>query len=230
MSEPRNPMNKVGLGEYGGDPMAALSTELMLRTKRGDKAAFDELVEQLRGRAFRVAQGWVGSRDDALELAQEAFLKTYKARDTFKDGEPFLPWFHRILRNTCFSHLRTKGVIRAKTATDVAPRDEDAPTDWEIVDDSASPSEPAESDERKQLFWTAYRRLGARDQEVLALRHFEELSYQAIADQLAIPIGTVMSRLFHARRRLALQLGHHLEVDFGIRDDEPRREGNGGKG
>ncbi|MCC6408211.1 MAG: RNA polymerase sigma factor [Planctomycetes bacterium] len=213
---PEDPLNKLAGSEYGADPMAPLATELMLRTKRGDRQAFDELVEQLRGRAFRVAQGWVGSRDDALELAQEAFLKTYKARETFKEGEPFLPWFHRILRNTCFSHLRTKGVVKAKAASELAGAEDDAPTDWEIADDSAPPSEPAERDERKQLFWGAYKKLGARDQEILALRHFEELSYQAIADQLAIPIGTVMSRLFHARRRLARELGHHLETDFGI--------------
>jgi RNA polymerase sigma-70 factor (ECF subfamily) len=209
-------MNKLAGSEYGADPMAPLATELMLRTKRGDKAAFDELVEQLRGRAFRVAQGWVGSRDDALELAQEAFLKTYKARDTFKEGEPFLPWFHRILRNTCFSHLRTKGVVKQRSTAEMVRTEDDSPSDWEIVDDSESPSEPVERDERKRLFWRAYRRLGARDQEILALRHFEDLPYQAIADQLTIPIGTVMSRLFHARRRLARELGDHLETDFGI--------------
>lgn len=212
----KSALNKPGEPEYGADPMATLSTELMLRTKRGDKAAFDELVEQLRGRAFRVAQGWVGSREDALELAQEAFLKTYKARESFKEGEPFLPWFHRILRNTCFSHLRAKGVVKEKSTAELLRPEDDAPADWEIADTSQSPSDPAERDERTQLFWQAYKRLGARDQEILALRHFEELSYQAIADQLAIPIGTVMSRLYHARRRLARELGDHLETDFGI--------------
>lgn len=219
---PGDGLKKLAGSEYGADAMASLATELMLRTKRGDRAAFDELVEQLRGRAFRVAQGWVGSREDALELAQEAFLKTYKARDTFKEGEPFLPWFHRILRNTCFSHLRSKGAVKERSTADLPKPEDEAPVDWEIADDSESPSEPAERDERKRLFWQAFRKLGARDQEILALRHFQELSYQAIADQIAIPIGTVMSRLFHARRRLARELGHHLETDFGI------HEGRGG--
>jgi RNA polymerase sigma-70 factor (ECF subfamily) len=197
--------------------MAILSTELMLRTKKGDARAFDELVERLRGRAFRIAHSWVGSREDALELAQEAFLKTYKARDTFKEGEPFLPWFHRILRNACFSHLRQKGALKARSVSAHAPDDEDA-ADYEIADTSTAPEEPALRDERRAIFWRALHRLGARDREILALRHFEELSYQAIADQLSIPIGTVMSRLYHARRRLREALGEHLEVEFGIHD------------
>ena len=110
-------LNKISGLEYSADPMSTLATELMQRVKKGDRAAFDELVEKLRGRAFRIAQGWVGSREDALELSQDAFLKTYRARETFKDGEPFLPWFHRILRNTCFSHLRQRGAIKARSVS-----------------------------------------------------------------------------------------------------------------
>lgn len=216
MSE-RSFMKSEPAPEYGVDPMAAISTELMIRAKHGDKDAFDELVLKLRGRAFRVAQTWVGSREDAMELAQEAFLKTYRSRATFDDRESFLPWFHRILRNTCFSHLRRKGVV-AKTSTTRLEEDDDAPVDWEIADTSQMPQAPAEASDRARIFWRALNALSARDREILALRHFDDLSYQAIADQLAIPIGTVMSRLFHARRRLKAALGDHLEVEFGIHE------------
>jgi RNA polymerase sigma-70 factor (ECF subfamily) len=81
------------------------TTRLMRAVKAGDRAAFESLVTAVRRRAFHVAASLVGSRDDALELCQEAFLKVYRARATYKDGEPFLPWFHRILRNTCFSFM-----------------------------------------------------------------------------------------------------------------------------
>ena len=199
--------------------MEARASAWMTRAKRGDSAAFDELTQALRTRAFQVARAWVGSREDALELSQEAFLKTYRARDTYREGEPFLPWFHRILRNTCFSHLRQKGLVK-QSSTTAAPRpDDDAPVDWDIADDAEGPSGPAEQDERAAAFWAAFRTLSARDREILALRHFDDLSYQQISEALAIPIGTVMSRLFHARRRLRERLEPLLGgAPFEIRD------------
>jgi RNA polymerase sigma-70 factor (ECF subfamily) len=191
------PLKGPGDGEYGSD-MEARASAWMSRAKRGDEAAFDELTRALRERAYRLAQGWVGSREDALELAQEAFLKTYRARDTFRDSEPFLPWFHRILRNTCYSFLRSRK--RLKPAS-LSAREE-GESDWEIADDEAAPEAALEQEERAQVFWSGFKRLSARDREILALRHFEELSYSQIARALEIPEGTVMSRLFHARARL----------------------------
>ena len=178
----------------------------MLMVKRGDPRAFDRLVESLRGRAFHVARALVGSRDDAMELTQEAFLKVYKARGTFRDGDPFLPWFHRILRNACYSFLRERGRVTERSVS-ARPSgvDDDAP-DFDIRDDDAGPSDAAEAGERAAAFWTAFRTLSARDREILSLRHFDDLAYKEIAEALSIPEGTVMSRLFHARRRLREEL------------------------
>jgi RNA polymerase sigma-70 factor (ECF subfamily) len=188
---------------YDAAPMQCEATRLMLAAKRGDRQAFDALVESLRGRAFHVARALVGSHDDAMELSQEAFLKVYRARETFREGEPFLPWFHRILRNTCFSFLRDNK--RAKSLTSRSHED-DEDFDFEIVDDEPGPTAAIVADERAQSFWNAFRALGARDREILALRHFKELSYKEIAGALGVPEGTVMSRLFHARRRLREKL------------------------
>ena len=201
------------------------TTELMALVKAGNREAFDRLVLLLRGRAFHVAQSLVGSREDALELSQEALLKVYRARDTFRDGEPFLPWFHRILRNTCFSFLREEGRLKPCSLSS-APGDETPDggpgEDWEIEDgESPLPSEHLEGVERAELFWKAFRGLRAHDREILALRHFDDLSYQQICEALEIPIGTVMSRLFHARRRLRERLepllgGDPLEIREGL--------------
>jgi len=166
--------------EYGAAPMQCEATRLMLAVKQGDARAFDELVESLRGRAFHVARSLVGSRDDAMDLAQETFLKVYRARDTFRDGEPFLPWFHRILRNTCFSFLRDRRRLRERSVSSHAAGAEDDEGDYEI----------------------------------LALRHFKELSYRDIAAALGVPEGTVMSRLFHARRRLRERLDTELLAEI----------------
>ncbi|MEO0650766.1 MAG: RNA polymerase sigma factor [Planctomycetota bacterium] len=184
--------------------MECEATRLMTAAKHGDANAFDDLVKQLRPRAFRMAKSLVGSRDDALELSQEAFLKVYRARETYRDGEPFLPWFHRILRNTCFSFLR-----RAKRLERVSidsSGDEDGGS-WEIIDDAPPVSREAELDEVRTQLAAGQAELSPRDREILTLRHEQDLSYKEIAEALDIPEGTVMSRLYHARRRLRDRLG-----------------------
>ena len=187
---------------YGAPPMQCESTRLMLAVKHGDTGAFDELVGSLRGRAFHVARALVGSRDDAMELSQEAFLKVYRARETFREGEPFLPWFHRILRNTCFSFLRDRRRLRVRSVSSHALGADDDEPDYDLLDAAPGPGARLEADERASAFWRAFNALSARDREILALRHFKELSYREIAGALGVPEGTVLSRLFHARRRL----------------------------
>jgi len=191
--------------EYSLDVMHCEATRLMTAVQAGDIAAFDRLVEEVRGRAFHVARSLVGSREDAMELCQESFLKVFRARATYNPAQPFLPWFHRILRNTCFSFLRKHKRLKKHSLT--TQTNEGDELDWEIVDPGPDPSYGAEEVERKQLFQRAIGRLSARDREILALRHFRELSYSEIAVALEIPEGTVMSRLFHARRRLRETLG-----------------------
>ncbi|MFN0243776.1 MAG: RNA polymerase sigma factor [Planctomycetota bacterium] len=197
-----DPVKETESAEYGAASMGGDATRLMLLVKNGDHDAFEALVAGLRGSAFHVARSLVGSRDDALELSQEAFLKVYRARETFREGEPFLPWFHRILRNTCFSFLRDKGRAREISVSGHRPGVDDDEHDFEIEDDVAAPGAGLDADERGQVFWKAFQALAAKDREMLALRHFQELSYREIAEHLGIPEGTVMSRLFHARRRL----------------------------
>ena len=183
--------------------MSCEATRLMLATKRGEREAYDQLVKQLRSKAYALAHALVGSRDDAMELCQETFLKIYRARESFRDEDPFLPWFHRILRNTCYSFLRERGRASERSVSALPPGADSDEGDWQIHDSEApAPSQELEQDERAQLFQKALRRLSAHDREILVLRHFQELSYKDIARTLAVPEGTVMSRLFHARRRL----------------------------
>jgi RNA polymerase sigma-70 factor (ECF subfamily) len=183
--------------------MSCEATRLMLATKRGEREAYDQLVKQLRSKAYALAHSLVGSRDDAMELCQETFLKIYRARESFRDEDPFLPWFHRILRNTCYSFLRERGRASERSVSALPAGADSDEGDWQIHDSEAPvPSQELEQDERAALFQKALRRLSAHDREILVLRHYQELSYKDIARTLSIPEGTVMSRLFHARRRL----------------------------
>jgi RNA polymerase sigma-70 factor (ECF subfamily) len=194
------------------------TTRLMLAVRSGQAGAFEELESRLRARAFRIAHALVGS----LELAQESFLKVYGARETFRPGDCFLPWFHRILRNTCYSFLRRRGRLRARSLSDLSPEEE---ADYDLADPSdARPEDPLLAGERVAAFQRSFQRLSARDREILVLRHFQELSYREIADSLGVPQGTVMSRLFHARRRLREALGPELSPPLPV---EPRRPAAG---
>jgi RNA polymerase sigma-70 factor (ECF subfamily) len=210
------------LRAYGDDPMQVETTRLMGRVKDGDAEAYDELVTRLRNRAFQVARSLVGSREDALELSQEAFLKAYRARGSYRDGEPFLPWFHRILRNTCYSFLRRHKKVRVRSLSEPAHGADDDAGDWELEGDAPAPDAGLVADERAQAFWSAFNQLSARDREILALRHFEELAYREIANELGIPEGTVMSRLFHARKRLRARLEPVLGEDDDTDEDSER--------
>lgn len=183
----------------------ARATVLMGKVKAGDGAAFDELVRLVRARAFHVAAGFVGSRDDALELCQDTFLKVFRARATYRESEPFMPWFHRILRNTCFSFLRKSR--RLEVASLDADDSDRTRGGWQIEADLPPVSAALEAEELGLRFRSVFERLSARDREILTLRHFDDLSYRDIARVLEIPEGTVMSRLFHARRRLKDALG-----------------------
>lgn len=206
---------------YRGDTREAEATALMGQVKGGDDGAFDELVRRLRDRAYHVARSLVGSREDAMELTQEAFLKVYKARESYRDGDPFQPWFQRILRNTCYSFLRRAGRLKKRSLSQSPLGADEDESDWQLADDAPGPDAGLEADERAQAFWGAFKQLSGRDREILGLRHFDELAYKEIAATLDIPEGTVMSRLFHARRRLR----EHLAGKLG--EDDPKGSNDG---
>ena len=211
-------MKEAALPGVGPPRVPNEPTQLMLSTKRGDPRAFDRLVGHLEEQAQWVAQGLVGSREDARDLAQEAFLRTYRARATFREGERFMPWFQRILRNACYTHLRRRAGVVARSF--------ETPSGVDLIeltppepDTDDSPLLALEERERAEALQAAFDHLGERDRTILSLRHHEELPYREIATRLGIPIGTVMSRLYHARRRLRVQLDD--ELDPAVPDSPP---------
>lgn len=173
---------------------------LIAGAKHGDHASFEELVDRYMGKAMTVARAYVFNREDALELAQEAFYRVYRSLDRFREGEPFAPWFFKILRNTCLSHLQ-KHRKRKQVSLDAPMGEDDAPMPY--ADPTATrPEANAESNEEGRVLRQAIDSLALMHKEILVLRHFEELDYASIAEVLDIPLGTVMSRLYHARRKL----------------------------
>jgi RNA polymerase sigma-70 factor (ECF subfamily) len=176
--------------------------QLVRRTKAGDTKAFGTLVERYMRRAYYGALGLVGSADDAMDLSQEAFVRAFRARQTIDPDRPFYAWLYQIIRRLCFNHTRDRRTRR---------RGIEAAGDWLTGQAVArtsgmNPERALETAEAKRCVSAALESLSDRDREVLVLKEFEGLRYREIAGLLGIPIGTVMSRLYSARRRLAAAL------------------------
>jgi RNA polymerase sigma-70 factor (ECF subfamily) len=175
---------------------------LVARARDGDPQAFGELVTIYMRRAYYVALGLVGSQDDALDLSQEAFARAYRARESLDPDRPFYAWLYQIVRRLCFNHLRDRRT-RYRRLEQATP--------WlaEQAGAKAAANDPGRAAERSELrarLEAAIDELPEREREVLVLKEFEGLRYREIADLLGIPIGTVMSRLYSARRSLAEKL------------------------
>ena len=174
---------------------------LVLRAQSGERAAFGELVTRYMQRAYYTALGLVGNHDDALDLSQEAFARAFRARATIDAERPFFPWLYQIIRRLCFNHTRDQRSRRQKL---------EKVGSW-LADTTmgAQPLSPEKAVERAELrdrVAAAIERLAEREREALVLREFEGLRYREIAELLGIPIGTVMSRLYRARRSLAREI------------------------
>jgi RNA polymerase sigma-70 factor (ECF subfamily) len=175
---------------------------LVLRVRSGDRDAFGELVMRYMQRAYYAALGIVGSHDDALDLSQDAFVRAFRARGTLDPDRPFYPWLYQILRRLCFNHIRNQKTRRARlseAATWLADTAQDRAA-------ARAPDRDVERAELRERVEVALGTLAPHEREVLVMREFEGLKYREIADLLGIPIGTVMSRLYAARRALAAVL------------------------
>lgn len=169
---------------------------VLLLAQGGNRAAFGELVPTYQKRAYGIAYGFVGNREDALELAQEAFVRGYKAMGRFDMRLSFYPWMYRIVKNTCLNHLK-KRRRRGEISLDGLMA-----SGYEPVSNGRGPEGHAALDEMRGAIGEALVRLTEDHREIITLRHLHELSYSEIAGCLDIPEGTVMSRLHAARKSL----------------------------
>jgi len=169
---------------------------LVMRAKRGEVQAFEQLVERYKRRAYFVALSFVKNHEDALDLSQDSFVKAFRSLKRFKDEFTFFPWFYTIIRNNCLNHLRR---VRRR---DEKSLDELEESGLQVFDSKARPDEAADRTELCEKVREAIGRLSAEHREIIMLRHFHGMSYREIAETFRCPQGTVMSRLHAARQRL----------------------------
>ena len=177
--------------------------ELVERAKRGNVAAYEELVSHHQGIAFRTAYLIAGSVADAEDAAQDGFVKAYRALGRFRPGAPFRPWLLQIVANEARNRRRSAG-RRANLALRIAT---------EETSGGAAPSPEASmiESERRQELLAALERLREEERLVLACRFFLELSEEETAATLGCRRGTVKSRQSRALAR--------LREEMGVRDD-----------
>lgn len=175
-------------------------TALLAAAREGDRIAFGDIVKTYQRRAYAIAYSYVNNRDDALELAQDAFIRAYRAIDRFDTNQAFYPWLYRIVRNTCLNHLKRKK-RRGESSLDALMEQ-----GFDTQDEHNNPIINLQTEDTHRIVHAALAKLNTEQQEILRLRHFLELSYSEIAECLEIPQGTVMSRLHTARKALKMVL------------------------
>jgi len=193
--------------------------EVVIDWKKGNKKAYEKLVRHYMQDVFLVAYGMVGNREDARDLSQEAFVKAYQARERFDEDRPFYPWLYRILKNHCLNFI--KRGMRYTTSLYY----EDNPDREKFASPGATPVEEMERSERHRLLRAAMDMLSDDHREIIVLKNFRDHSYQEIADILDIPIGTVMSRLYYARKALK-DIIERLEAEGLPEPDHSLPDGN----
>ena len=171
--------------------------------QRGRRDAFEPLVKRYWVRAYTVAVGLLGHPEDAREVSQDAFLRAWRALGRFDRERPFFPWFYRILTNLCRNRLASARVRVADDAAEILERLPAGP--------ESDPDRQAQGREMRDAIWRALAFLPTDHREILILREMQGLSYAEIAELLQIPAGTVMSRLYYARRDLRERLTRRLQ-------------------
>ncbi len=165
-------------------------------------AAFEPLVEKYRQRVWRLAYNTLRDREEAWDVAQEAFIRAYQALPSFRGQSAFYTWLYRIVVNVAADRARSRGAQGRAFGTERVPEE-----DWERVlsdqnpGDEAPDAKAARLEQRRKIV-QALDTLPEHHRKIVMLSDLEGLSYREIADTLEIPMGTVMSRLHNARKRL----------------------------
>ena len=185
---------------------------LVRAARRGDMAAFEELVARHRDRIYARAYSMMRNEQEAVDLSQEAWVKGWQRLRQFQGESSFGTWMTRIVINLCLDQLRRQKRQRAES---IEAMDEDSggvQRQMPVV--TVNPTSGLERAELRQRIDDALGKLTTEHRTVLVLHEFEEMEYKEIAKTVGCSIGTVMSRLFYARRKLAALLADLKRQDL----------------
>lgn len=176
---------------------------LLERCRQGDELAWEALVRQFQARVFGLAYHYLRDREEARDVAQEAFIRIYRNLDRFEVGGNFAAWSLRITRNCAIDRLRH---LKSRPPLDDAQVDEQVI----LAGTHAAPDTEAMGNERRRLLYRALDLMSAINREIILLKDIQGLQQQEIAAMLSLPLGTVKTRSSRARVELARRI---LELD-----------------
>ncbi|MFQ6098625.1 MAG: sigma-70 family RNA polymerase sigma factor [Armatimonadota bacterium] len=186
--------------------MSPSDADLVKQCLRGRRRAFDELVSRYEGSVYNVCTRMLGNADEARDVAQEAFVRAYMALNRFDTERPFRPWMLKIATNVCINvaKARSRGEV---SLHDPAPAGaEPAAHRLEVEDERAGPAETVQRRELHERVREAVLSLPETYRAVAVLRHLEGLSYEEVAEATGLPLGTVKTHIFRAKKLLRERL------------------------
>lgn len=194
---------------------------LVARARDGDTAAFQQLVVAHQGRLFSVAFGMLRDRDDAMDIVQDAFIKAHRKLGDFEGNAAFSTWLYRITVNLCIDKKRSQARRRQTDLDDVAGHDFEsdplyAQAEYAPRLSGANPLRNVGDKQLGEQIGRGLAQLSDDHRAIVLLREVEGMSYEEISEALGIPRGTVMSRLFHARKNLQRALRPLLGLQEGM--------------
>ena len=184
---------------------------LVDRCKAGDQRAFQTLVERYQRKVYTIAFGVVRNHDDAMDVTQDAFVKVHRYLGNFKGDSSFYTWLYRIVVNLCIDRKR-KAARAAEVDYDDGLQHNSEITNGPTLASThiESPQKALARKELREQMAAALDKLSESHRQILVLREVEGLSYEEIAESLDLAKGTVMSRLFHARKNFQKALSRYL--------------------
>jgi RNA polymerase sigma-70 factor (ECF subfamily) len=166
----------------------------------GDELAWEHLVRRYQGRVCSVAYSYTGSDEEAMDVAQEVFIRVWKRLDSCRDPERFAAWLLRIARNACLDHLRRR---KARPPAQDVPAEDLA----SLADPGKRPDADVQARDERDVLEIAMQRLSPINREAILLKDIQGLPLEEMADMLDLPLGTVKSRCSRARVELARIVG-----------------------
>lgn len=179
--------------------------QLLQRCQAGDELAWEVLVRTHQGRVCAIAWHYLGDQDEALDLAQDVFVRVYRGLDTCTEPDRFEHWLTRMVRNACIDQLRRR---KARPPRQDVPADEMT----SLSSRSPDPEQQWLSTSRQKLVHRALQRLSDINREIIVLKDIQGLPLEEIAGMLELPLGTVKSRSSRARVELARAI---VEIEGG---------------
>ena len=174
--------------------------ELVERVQRGDKRAFDLLVSKYQSKVFTIIGRFINDQAEVYDVAQDTFIKAFRALPNFRGDSAFYTWIYRIAINTAKNYLTARG--RRPPASDIDSQEAESYGVGVALRENASPEQLLMKEQLQEVIFTTIEELPADLRKSITLREIEGMSYEEIAEVMNCPVGTVRSRIFRAREAI----------------------------